>query len=249
MVKFSLILFIFILSSSSLLVYYIFGGDYSDVSLDKYQFYSKNYFMIYGLSSNNFALSINTETKIGDTLPEINSSNTFFAKGLLSSVLFPYYDILKHPINNSSDSFNFDNSKNDNNIKTTLYEFPKLISGNWILNVTRGTVINFQGVFKLVTTDGLEKQFIEIIDFQNKNTSVILNPYLNTTINGYVDIKIDDQLFESKLPVEIKLNKINTIEISIDEKRLNDLLYNNPIQGIVDSFKNFKNDEILILDN
>jgi hypothetical protein len=230
-------------------VYYIFGDGYSKVSLDKYLFYSKNYFMIYGLSSNNFALSIDAETKIGDTLPEINSSNTFFAKGLLSSVLFPNYDILKHSINDSSNSINFNNSKNDNNIKISLYEFPKLISGNWNLNVTKGTVINFHGAFKLVTTDGLEKQFIEIINFQNKNTSVILNPYLNTTINGYVDIKIDDQLFESKLPIEIKLNKINTIAIFIDEKSLNNLFYNNPIQGIVDSFKNFKNDEILILDN
>jgi hypothetical protein len=59
---------------------------------------------------------------------------------------------------------------------------------------------------------------------------------------------IDGQLFESGLPLKIKLTKINTIEISLDKQSVSDLFLNNPIHGIVDSFKNFKNDELLILD-
>jgi hypothetical protein len=109
-------------------------------------------------------------------------------------------------------------------------------------------VTNFHGAFKLLNTDGLEKHYVELINFQSKNMPVILNPYTNTTIIGSVDIIIDGQLFESGLPVKIKLIKINTIEISFDKQSTRDLFFNNSIHGIVDSFKNFKNDELLILD-
>ena len=79
--------------------------------------------------------------------------------------------------------------------------------------------------------------------------SIILNPYSNTIINGYVDFKIDDQLFESNLPIKIQFNRINTITISFDKQTVNDLLFNNPIYGIINSFKNFRNEELLVLDN
>jgi hypothetical protein len=76
-----------------------------------------------------------------------------------------------------------------------------------------------------------------------------LNPYANTIINGYVDIKIDDQLFESHSPIKIELNRINTIIVNINKQSVSNLLFNNPIYGISNSFKNFRNDELLILDN
>ena len=113
--------------------------------------------------------------------------------------------------------------KNDKDIvNSSLYEFPKLISGTWGLNVTQGNVTNFHSVFKLVSSDGLEKHFLKINNFQNSdtNTSIILNPYTYTILNGYADIKIDDQLFESHLPLKIELNRINTIIISIINKVL-----------------------------
>jgi hypothetical protein len=226
-----------------------FSIGYPKISLGTNLFDSKNYVMTYDLISNDFASPFDTKTEVGDSgLTEINSSNTFFAKGLLSSVLFPYYNISEHGISKPSNPFYFDNPENEKNANTSLYEFPKLISGNWILNVSKGTVTNFHSAFKLLSTDGLEKHYVELIDFQNKNMPVILNPYANTTINGYVDIVIDGQLFESGLPLKIKLTKINTIEISLDKQSVSDLFLNNPIHGIVDSFKNFKNDELLILD-
>ena len=249
MIEYSLTLFFLLFSSSFLFVCPFFSIGYPKISLGTNLFDSKNYVMTYDLISNDFASPFDTKPEVGDSgLLEINSSNTFFAKGLLSSVLFPYYNISEHDISKPSNPFNFDNPKNEKNANTSLYEFPKLISGNWILNVSKGTVTNFHSAFKLLSTDGLEKHYVELIDFQNKNMPVILNPYTNTTINGYVDIIIDGQLFESGLPVKIKLTKINTIEISLDKQSVSDLFLNNPIHGIVDSFKNFKNDELLILD-
>jgi hypothetical protein len=35
----------------------------------------------------------------------------------------------------------------------------------------------------------------------------------------------------------------------MNKQSINDLLFDNPIYGVVDSFKNFKNDELLILNN
>ncbi len=253
-IKYSLIFFLLLLSYSSLLINSIFGIDYLKVSLDPNDpFNLRNYFISNWVVANNFILSNITQTKIGDNiLSDINDSNTFSTNGFLSSVLFPNYDTLLHDINESASSLFIDNNlkQNEDIINSSLYEFPKLISGTWVLNVTQGNVTNFQSAFKLVTSDGLEKHFVYINNFQNRDTNtIILNPYTYTILNGFADIKIDDQLFESHLPIKIEIDRINTIMISIDKQSINNLLFNNPIYGVVDSFKNFKNDDLLILNN
>jgi hypothetical protein len=199
---------------------------------------------------NNFVLAIDSPSIYDNNLPAINNSNTFSANGVFSSVLFPNYDVLLHNVNKSSTSSETDSlSRNENAVNVSLYEFPKIVSGSWILNVTQGNVTNFYGFFKLITSDGLEKHFIEMNNFKNTNLSIVLNPYTTTIINGYVDFRIDNQLFESNLPIKIQLNKINTISVYITKQSVSDLLFDNPIYGVVNSFKNFRNDELLVLDN
>jgi hypothetical protein len=255
--KHTLILFTLFFSYSLILICLIFCTSYLKITHETYPFGLKNFFVISNsrISNNIESFFASAQTAIGGSdggsklLPPVNDSNTFYTKGVLSSVLFPNYDFLVHGINASSSSFSSSDSKNENIVNTSLYEFPKLISGIWSLNVTQGDVTNFYSTFKLVTSDGLEKHFVNLTNFQTKNASIILNPYTNTIINGYVDIKIDDQLFESHSPIKIELNRINTIIVYIDNQNVNNLLFNNPIYGIVNSFKNFKNDELLILDN
>lgn len=237
-----------LISCSSLLVYSKDDVGHPKVGVGANSFNVKDYFMNTGLLLDNFVLSIDAgQTDMVDgELPETNGSNTFFAKGLLSSVLFPYYNALESDVNGPYIS---NNSRNDAGTQASLFEFPKLISGNWVLNVTQGNVAIFHSLFKLVTSDGLEKHFVELINFQNQNTSVILNPYSNTVINGYIDMKIDGQLFDSDLPIEIRLNKINTIALSMDNQSISDFFFNNQIHGIVDSFRNYEGAELLILDS
>ena len=221
---------------------------YQEVSVVADSFNVKNYFINTAFLLDNFMLSIDADqtNMVDGELPETNGSNTFFAKGLLSSVLFPYYNGLEFDINDHSIS---NNSSNDTGTEASLFEFPKLISGNWVLNVTQGTVTVFHSLFKLVTSDGLEKHSVELNNFQNQNTSVILNPYSNTVINGYIDMKIDGQLFDSDLPIEIRLNKINTIALSMDNQSISDFFFNNQIRGIDDAFGNNKGAELLIIDS
>ena len=200
-----------------------------------------------GISYNNLLLSINTQTAGGmdEELPSINNSNTFYTKGLLSTVLYPDYSEINQNLSRPPSP----SSLNQTSESTILYSFPKLVSGTWSLNVSRGLVTDFHANFKLLTVNGIEKHFIEIINFQNSNgSSVTFNQFSNTPINGIADIKIDDKLFQSKFPLTIQIFNINTIVLTINDETISNIFYNNDLLGITDSFKNFKGDELLIFE-
>jgi hypothetical protein len=238
MIKYLSILYIVFLS------YFLLEFSFSEIGYLKvsemFPFNLKN--TLSNSISTSSIFAIDSKAKLIDIMPQRNDTNTFFTRGSLSSVLFPDYNI-----NSSINSEKDNNFKNESFANISKYEFPKIISGNWTLNVTQGNVTDFHSVFKLITSDGLEKHFVKINNFENNNNfSVILNPYTKTIINGYVDFIIDDQLFESYLPIKIQLNRINTIIISIDKQTVSDLLLDSPIYGVADSFKNFRNNELLV---
>lgn len=208
-----------------------------------------------GMTFNNFLLSVNSQTAGGivddEGLPLINNSNTFYTKGLLSTVVFHDYNEINQnlsgsvPPPQSPPSF-----LNQTSETTILYSFPKLVSGTWSLNVSRGLVTDFHANFKLLTVNGIEKHFIEIINFQNSNgSSITFNQFSNTPVNGFADIKIDDVLFQSKFPLTIQIFNINTIVLTIKDETVGNIFYNNDLLGITDSFKNFKGDELLIFED
>ena len=207
--------------------------------------------LVQAMTFNNLLLSINSQTVggIDEGLPSMNNSNTFYTKGLLSTVVFHDYNEINQnlsgpvspplppPLNQTSES-------------TLLYSFPKLVSGTWSLNVSRGLVTDFHANFKLLTVNGIEKHFIEIINFQNSNSSYItFNQFSNTPINGFADIKIDDEIFQSKFPLTIQIFNINTIVLTIKDETIGNIFYNNDLLGITDSFKNFKGEELLIFED
>jgi hypothetical protein len=195
----------------------------------------------------NLLLSVNTQTAgggIDEGLPLMNNSNTFYTKGLLSTVLFPDYRDLNQ--NLSGPPFP---SLNQTSESIVFYSFPKLVSGTWSLNVSRGLVTDFHANFKLLTVNGIEKHFIEIINFQNNNnSSIAFNQFSNTLINGFADIKIDNEIFQNRFPLTIQIFNINTIILTIKDETIGDIFYNNNLLGITDSFKNFKGDELLIFE-
>ena len=206
-----------------------------------------------GMTFNKFLLSVNSQTAEGmddEGLPLINNSNTFYTKGLLSTVVFHDYDEINQnlsgPVPPPSSP---PPSLNQTSESTILYSFPKLVSGTWSLNVSRGLVTDFHANFKLLTVNGIEKHFIEIINFQNSNgSSITFNQFSNTPINGFADLKIDDDIFQSKFPLTIQIFNINTIVLTIKDETIGNIFYNNDLLGITDSFKNFKGDELLIFE-
>ncbi len=201
-----------------------------------------------GMNYNNLLLSINTQTAgggIDEGLPSINNSNTFYTKGLLSTVLFPDNSEINQNLSGPSPT-----SLNQTSESIVFYSFQKLVSGTWSLNVSRGLVTDFHANFKLLTVNGIEKHFIDILNFQNSNgSSITFNQFSNTPINGFADIKIDDELFQSKFPLTIQIFNINTIVLTIKDETVSNIFYNNNLLGITDSFKNFKGDELLIFED
>ncbi len=61
-----------------------------------------------------------------------------------------------------------------------------------------------------------------------------------------MDIKIDKEIFHKDIPITIQLFKINTVNLIFHNELINTILYNNVILGIMDSFRNFNDREILI---
>jgi hypothetical protein len=204
-----------------------------------------------GMNYNDLLLSVDTQTDDGgggieEGLPPINNSNTFYTKGLLSTVLFPDNRQINQNLSGSPTS---PTSLNQTSESIVFHNFQKLVSGTWSLNVSRGLVTDFNAYFKLLTVNGIDKHFIEIFNFKNSNDSyVTFNQFSNTPINGFADIKIDNELFQSKFPLTIQIFKINTIVLTIKDKTVSDIFYNNNLLGITDSFKNFKGDELLIFE-
>ncbi len=117
------------------------------------------------MTYNNLLLSVNAQTTGGtnEGLPSINNSNTFYTKGLLSTVLFPDYNEINQNLSRPLPS---PPSLNQTSESIVFHSFQKLVSGTWSLNVSRGLVTDFHTNFKLLTVNGIEKHFIEILNFQ-----------------------------------------------------------------------------------
>jgi len=202
-----------------------------------------------GMNYNDLLLSVDTQTDDGgggieEGLPPINNSNTFYTKGLLSTVLFPDNSEIIQNLSRPNPT-----SLNQTSESVVLHNFQKLVSGTWSLNVSRGLVTDFHANFKLLTVNGIDKHFIELLNFQNSNgSSITFNQFSNTPINGFADIKIDDELFQSKFHLTIQIFNINTIVLTIKDETVSNIFYNNNLLGITDSFKNFKGDELLIFE-
>ena len=188
----------------------------------------------------------------------INNSNTFFTKGLLSTVLTPDPSYLTKNISGllsqeqrqqQQHMDNLSRYQNQTVQSNWFYLYPQLVSGSWVLNVSNGLVTDFQANFKLVTINGIDKHFVDIINFRNaEGSSIIFDQFSNTTINGFADLKVDNEIFQNDFPMTIQIFKINTITLDIKDEMVANIFYNNDLLGITDSFKNFKNDELLIFD-
>jgi hypothetical protein len=225
---------------------FLFSSDTHVVTLlERHEPTFSNYFSsAQGIEYGTLLLSVNTETSGGaeNTLTSINNSNTFYTKGLLSTVLFADYSELNQNLSGPP-------SLNQTSESTILYSFPKLVSGTWSLNVSRSLVTDFHSDFKLLTVNGIEKHFIEIANFQNSNgSSVTFDQFSNTLINGFADIKIDDKIFQSKFPLTIQIFGINTVVLTVKDETIGNIFYNNDLLGITDSFKNFEGEELLIFE-
>ncbi|HZD36460.1 MAG TPA: hypothetical protein VE130_14750 [Nitrososphaeraceae archaeon] len=145
-----------------------------------------------------------------------NSTTTFTAKGLISSLL-PQFGSLQ--------------AQNNSNIMISY-----ILGGYWNLDVVQGLVNDFKVNFTMVRPDGTGLHWIEFINFkQNKLVPVVLDLSEGTTFAGTMDIKEGNEIRWIGSPVSITISHLNVLSITPNSEYTNNFFQSQPIYGVVNN--------------
>ena len=118
--------------------------------------------------------------------------------------------------------------------------FKVVLTGDWVLNVCNGTVINFETNFLASPMDGSMGHIHQITDFSEneEDRDMIILPTSdsnsnNLSINGTADIKINGITIWNDAGISITISKGNTITIDPDDKDTENHFGNQQVYGIV----------------
>ena len=159
-----------------------------------------------------------TNQKMVDTQSVNSTSKTFSVIGTISSLVMT---VPQH-------EFNITNV------------FKVILTGDWVLNVRNGTVINFETNFLASPMDGSMEHIHQIINFSEneEDRDMIILPTSdsnsnNLSINGTADIKINGITIWNDAGISITISKGNTISIDPDDKDTENHFGNQQVYGIV----------------
>jgi len=159
-----------------------------------------------------------TNQKMVDTQSVNSTSKTFSVIGTISSLVMT---VPQH-------EFNITNV------------FKVILTGDWVLNVRNGTVINFETNFLASPMDGSMGHIHQIINFSEneEDRDIIILPTSdsnsnNLSINGTADIKINGITIWNDAGISITISKGNTISIDPDDKDTENHFGNQQVYGIV----------------
>jgi hypothetical protein len=145
---------------------------------------------------------------------DANSTTTFSSIGTISSL------VITVPEN----EFNITNA------------FKVILTGDWVLNVHNGNVINFEANFLASPMDGSRGHIHQITNFSaNKNEMIQLTPDNNNSlsINGTTDIKINGKTIWNNVDLSIIMSKGSTITIDPNDKQTDNHFGDQQVYGIV----------------
>ena len=118
--------------------------------------------------------------------------------------------------------------------------FKVVLTGDWVLNVCNGTVINFETNFLASPMDGSMGHIHQITDFSEneEDRDMIILPTSdsnsnNLSLNGTADIKINGITIWNDAGISITIFKGNTISIDPDDKDTENHFGNQQVYGIV----------------
>ena len=142
-----------------------------------------------------------------------NSTTTFSSIGTISSL------VITIPEN----EFNITNA------------FKVILTGDWILNVHNGTLINFEANFLASPMDGSRGHIHQITNFStNENAMIQFTPNNNSlSINGTADIKINGKTIWNNVDLSIIMSKGSTITIDPNDKQTDNHFGDQQVYGIV----------------
>jgi hypothetical protein len=165
----------------------------------------------------------NAQTENGNSSQEV--FRTFYVRGSLDSSIITGERI---PVPNST-------AANNNN--ATIEHPPYLVSGQWALGVENGTVKSLTINFTMVHTDGYERHTHNITNFgtvgsiSNVNSVQMQDGY--TYITGVADILENNALAWSAIPIELRIEHYNVMNITMDNALTDNHFYSQSLFGVV----------------
>ena len=162
----------------------------------------------------------------------ISPMETFHATGDISSLIFVTQKPINATINPSS-----------------LSDATKFVlSGDWNLTVNTGKVTGFTAKFIKVLNDSSKWHTHDIINFKPSdinNTIVQLSPDKSASIQGTVDIKLNNTSAWNNVKTNILISKGKVITINLDNNATSNHFQGRPIYGVVESIKDANGNELL----
>jgi len=159
-------------------------------------------------------------------------TDTFSASGDISSLIFVTQKPINATINPSS-----------------LSDATKFVlSGDWNLTVNAGKVTDFTAKFIKVLNDSSKWHTHDIINFKPSdinNTIVQLSPDKSASIQGTVDIKLNNTSAWNDVKTNILISKGKVITINLDNNATSNHFQGQPIYGVVESIKDANGNELL----
>jgi hypothetical protein len=157
---------------------------------------------------------------------------TFSANGDISSLIF----VTQKPINATINPSSLSNA--------TKFA----LSGDWNLTVNAGKVTNFAAKFIKVLNDSSRWHTHDIINFKPSNINnmiVRLSPDKSASIQGTVDIKLNNTSAWNNVKTNISISKGKVITINLDNNATGNHFQGQPIYGVVESIKDANGNELL----
>jgi len=159
-------------------------------------------------------------------------TDTFSASGDISSLIFVTQKPINATINPSS-----------------LSDATKFVlSGDWNLTVNAGKVTDFTAKFIKVLNDSSKWHTHDIINFKPSdinNTIVQLSSDKSASIQGTVDIKLNNTSAWNNVKTNILISKGKVITINLDNNATSNHFQGQPIYGVVESIKDANGNELL----
>ena len=180
----------------------------------------------------NAAGSNSTNTNTTQATLLASPIETFSAKGDISSLIF----VTQKPINATINPSSLSNA--------TKF----VLSGDWNLTVNTGKVTDFTAKFIKVLNDGSRWHTHDIINFKPSNinnTIVQLSPDKSASIQGTVDIKLNNTSAWNNVKSNISISKGKVITINLDNIATGNHFQGQPIYGVVESIKDANGNELL----
>jgi plastocyanin len=124
---------------------------------------------------------------------------------------------------------------------------PQILSGNWTFRVDQGHVKNFKATFTMFRINGTERHVYELYNFRPYPKNFIhISSSQENVINGTIDIKLNGKNLWKDINCTLVITKDSIIKILLNSRSIDNQFNNQPIYGIIQSFKKMGDDQMII---